>query len=87
MPSVGTLLAYLEMSKAWSQLGYSESQNLPNLPNLPTDDSKKLLTVGGVGVKNCEKFVDLLNGWSPSVFQDRELKFSVSVWKNLGETS
>ena len=43
MPSVGTLLAYLEMVKPWSQLGYSESQNLPNLP---TDGSKKMPTVG-----------------------------------------
>ena len=40
MPSVGTLLTYLEMVKPLSQLGYSESQNLPNLP---TDGSKKLL--------------------------------------------
>ena len=32
-----------------------------NLPNLPTDSSKKLPTVG---VKNREKFPDVLNGWS-----------------------
>ena len=35
-----------------------------NLPNLPTDSSKKLPTVRGVGVKNREKFADVLNGWS-----------------------
>ena len=34
------------------------------MPNLPTDSSKKLPTVGGVGVKNREKFADVLNGWS-----------------------
>ena len=37
-----------------------------NLPNLPTDSSKKLPMVGGVGVKNREKFADVLNGWSLS---------------------
>ena len=34
-----------------------------NLSNLPTDSSKKLPTVG---VKNCENFADILNGWSRS---------------------
>ena len=33
------------------------------MPNLQTDSSKKLPTVG---VKNCEKFGDDLNGWSLS---------------------
>ena len=32
---------------------------LKNLQNLPTDSSKTLPTVG---VKNCEKFADVLNG-------------------------
>ena len=34
-----------------------------NLPNWPTDSSKKLPTVRGKGQK-CEKFADVLNGWS-----------------------
>ena len=38
--------------------------NLPNLPNFLTNSSKKLPTVEGVGVKNREKFADVLNGWS-----------------------
>ena len=40
-----------------------------NLPNLPTDSSsKKLLMVGGVGVKNCENFADSLNRWSLEIW-------------------
>ena len=35
-----------------------------NLPNLLMDSSKKLPTVGGVGVKNREKYVEVINGWS-----------------------
>ena len=36
------------------------------LPNLPTDSSKKTADGRGVGVKNREKFPDVLNGWSLS---------------------
>ena len=40
-----------------------------NLPNLPTDSSsKKLLMVGGVGVKNRENFADSLNRWSLEIW-------------------
>ena len=30
------------------------------------DSSKKTADNRGVGVKNCEKFADHLNGWSPT---------------------
>ena len=33
-----------------------------NLPHLPTGNSTA--DGRGVGVKNCEKFTDVLNGWS-----------------------
>ena len=37
-----------------------------NLLNLPTDSTKKTADGRGVGVKNREKFADVLNGWSLS---------------------
>ena len=43
---------------------FKKGVGVNNLPNLPTDGSKKLPTVGGVGVKKSEKFADVLNGWS-----------------------
>ena len=38
------------------------------MPNLPTDSSKKTADSRGVGVKNREKFADVLNGWSNSIY-------------------
>ena len=50
---------------------FFRGEGVKNLPNLPTDSSKKA-DGRGVGVKNHEKFADVLNGWSlswmPSIY-------------------
>ena len=44
---------------------FFRGEGVKNLPNLPTDSSKKMPSVG---VKNSEKFADVLNGWSLCMF-------------------
>ena len=43
---------------------FFRGRGVKNLPNLPTDSSKKTANGRGIGVKNREKFANVLNGWS-----------------------
>ena len=45
-------------------LAFFRGGRVKNLSNLPTDSSKKTADGRGVGVKNREKFADVLNRWS-----------------------
>ena len=45
-------------------LAFFRGRGVKNLPNLPTDSSKKTANGRGIGVKNREKFANVLNGWS-----------------------